>query len=188
MTAIPVLGKWKQNRSLRPTWVTEDTVGRGGRPKWNVCCREHCQVKDPKASEPWEQAEPSSGLRANVDIHKWPTTLSSSGMTRVCWSWCSSWLLLLCHGGTLLHHDDNGLPSGMVIKPQLNAFSSKSCLVMPSLHSNKTVAKTECLQQKALLTQIFYMFCKSVLSSFPHCPSSSQTKLCRMPGEHDSST
>lgn len=97
MTAIPVLGKQKQNRSSRPTWVTKDPVGRGGSPKWNVCCREHFHVKGPEASEPWEQAEPSSGLRANVGIQKWPSTLSSSGMTRACRSWYSSRLLLSCH-------------------------------------------------------------------------------------------
>lgn len=94
--------------------------------------------------------------------------------------------------GTLLHHDDNNLPSGTVIKPQLNAFSSKSCLVMLSLHSNRTVAKTECLQQKALPTgfsvcSVNLFFLHSLIA--PQVPKPSctecQENLTRVPKEEE---
>lgn len=97
--------------------------------------------------------------------------------------------------GTLLHHDDNGLPSGTVINPQLNAFSFKSCPVMPSLHSNRGVAKTECLQQRALPTR--FSVC-SVSLFFPHSliapqvpkPSCAgcQENLTRVPKEEERQT
>lgn len=40
------------------------------------------------------------------------------------------------------YHDDNGLNSEPVTQPHLNAFFSKSCWVMVSLHSSRTLMKT----------------------------------------------
>ena len=97
----------------------------------------------------------------------------------------------MCHGGTLLCHDDNGLPSGRVIKPQLNAFSSKSCLVMPALHSIRTVAKTECLQQNEHCSlgfsvySVSLFFLHSLIAPQVPKPSSAecQENMTRVPKE-----
>lgn len=97
--------------------------------------------------------------------------------------------------GTLLHHDDNGLPSGTVINPQLNDFSSKSCLVMPSLCSNRRVAKTECLQQKALPTRfsvcsVSLFFLHSLIAPQvikPNC-AECQENLTQVPKEKERQT